>query len=293
MRGIARQFLKVEVGNGSQTSFWHEVWSQIGCLKEVVGDRGVIALGIANNATMADISNHRRRRHRQSILNDIEDEIDRLRIGGSADIDDVKLWKWGEGKYLSKFSSKRTWQQVRNEHQTCAWSQGIWFPQSTPKYSFMLWIARRNRLQTGDKMQAWNVSVSTECVLCRGVQETCKHLFFQCPYSTEVWESLVKGLLRDDFTTDWDDIGEMVCGRNYPPTEMFLIRYSLQAAVHSIWRERNGRRHGEEPKTAAILSKLIDKTIRLHLLAVKATGQAYLERSLCTWFGTRQVPNPT
>ncbi|XP_013607585.1 PREDICTED: uncharacterized protein LOC106314215 [Brassica oleracea var. oleracea] len=248
MRSIARQFIQVEVGNGSHTSFWHEVWSQIGCLKEVVGDRGIIALGIANNATMADvISNHRRRRHGQIILNDIEDEIDRLRVGGLDDKDDVKLWKWGEGKFVSKLSSKKTWCEVSI------------------------------KLALGVK----------------GVQKTCQHLFFQCPYSTEVWESLVKGLLRDDFTTYWDDIGEMVSGRSYPPTKMFLIRYSLQVAVHSIWRERNGRRHGEEPKAAAILSKLIDKTIRLLLLDVKATGHAYLERSLRTWFGTRQVPNPT
>lgn len=203
MRSIARQFIQVEVRNGRHTSFWYEAWSQIGCLKEVVGDRGIIALGIANDATMADfISNHRRQRHIQSILNDIEDEIDKLRAGGLEDTNDVQLWKWGEGKFVSKFSSKKTWQQLRSGHQTCTWSKGIWFPQSTPKLSFMLWIAMRNRLQTGDKMQAWNVSVNTYCVLCRRVQKTCQHLFFQCPYSSEVWESLVKGLLKDDFTTD-------------------------------------------------------------------------------------------
>lgn len=39
------------------------------------------------------------------------------------------------------------------------------------------------------------------------------------------------------------------------------------------------RRHGEEPKDARLLSKLVDKTIRLHLLAVKVHGQAYLEKS--------------
>ena len=48
--------------------------------------------------------------------------------------------------------------------------------------------------------------------------------------------------------------------------------------MHSIWCERNVRRHGEEPKEARVLSKLIDKNIRLQLLAVKAKGQAYLEK---------------
>lgn len=144
-------------------------------------------------------------------------------------------------------------------------------------------------MQTGDKMQVWNASINTECVLCYDVQETCQHLFFQCSYSSAVWDLLVKEILKDQFTTDWNAITALVSGTSHPPTEMFLVRYSLQAAVHSIWRERNSRRHGEEPKDAAILSKLIDKTIRLHLLAVKATGH-YLERGRRTWFGTRDVP---
>ncbi|XP_013614124.1 PREDICTED: uncharacterized protein LOC106320308 [Brassica oleracea var. oleracea] len=260
---------------------------------EVIGDRGIIALGIAENAVMADVlANHRRRRHRVSILNDIEDEIDKLRDGGVSEMDDVQLWRSVEGKFVNRFSTKKTWLQLRSRHQICSWSRGVWFPQSTPKYSFMLWIAMRNRMQTGDKMQAWNVAINTECVLCHEVQETCSHLFFQCPYSAKVWKSLVKGLLKNEFTTDWNDIVAKVAGSSYPSTEMFLIRYSLQAAVHSIWRERNSRRHGEEPKDATTLSKLVDKTIRLHLLAVKAKGQAFLERSLCTWFGTRDVQAP-
>jgi len=142
-------------------------------------------------------------------------------------------------------------------------------------------------------MQAWNATINAECTLCHEVQETCHHLFFQCTYSSKVWKSLVQGLLKDGFTTDWNTIITIISGSSYPATELFLIRYSLQAAVHSIWRERNSRRHGEEPKDAITLSKLVDKTIRLHLLAVKARGHAYLERSLRTWFGTREDLTPS
>ena len=293
MRDTARHYLRVEVKNGKHTSFWYERWSQIGCLKEVIGDRGIIALGIAENAVMADVlSNHRRRRHRVSILNDVEDEIAKLREGGVSEMDDIQLWRREEGKFVNSFSTKKTWLQLRPRHQMCNWSRGVWFPQSTPKYSFMLWIAMRNRMQTGNKIQAWNVAINTECVLCHEVQETCPHLFFQCPYSAKVWKSLVKGLLKNEFTTDWNAILAKVSGSSLPSTEMFLLRYTLQAAVHSIWRERNSRRHGEEPREATILSKLVDKTIRLHLLAVKAKGHAYLERSLRIWFGTRDVQIP-
>lgn len=88
---------------------------------------------------------------------------------------------------------------------------------------------------------------------------------------------------------DINAIVAMISDVRYPPKEMFLIRYTLQASVHSIWREINSRRHGEESKDAITLSKLV----WLHLLAVKDKGPAYLERALLTWFGTRHVPSPS
>lgn len=80
MGDIARQFIKMEVVNGNHTerSFWYEMWSPVGCLKEVVGERGIVAHGIADNAMMADVlTKHIRRRHQMTV--DIEDEIDKLR----------------------------------------------------------------------------------------------------------------------------------------------------------------------------------------------------------------------
>ena len=124
-----------------------------------------IALGIADNAMMAYvITNHQRRRHRVSTLNDIDDEIDKFCVGGLREVDDIPLWKSGEGKFVNKFPTKKTWMQLRARHQSCTWSKGIWFSQSTPKYSFMLWIAIRNRLQTRDKMQTWNFFINAECI---------------------------------------------------------------------------------------------------------------------------------
>lgn len=44
-----------------------------------------------------------------------------------------------------------------------------------------------------------------------------------------------------------------------------LLRYAFKALMPSIWRERNGRRYGEQPTEASILTKLVDKTVRLKL----------------------------
>lgn len=95
---------------------------------------------------------------------------------------------------------------TRQAQPACVWHKGVWFPQSTPKYSLMLWMAVRNRLQTCDRMQQWSTSMNTEFVLCKKEHETCPHLFFKCRYSSKVWKNLIGGVMKDDFTVEWNVI---------------------------------------------------------------------------------------
>lgn len=112
---------------------------------------------------MVDVlTSHRRRRHRLRVFNEIEDEIDKLRAINNQE-DDTPLWN-----------------HMRQARSDCSWSNGVWFNQYTPKYSFLVWVAIRNRLQTCDRMQLWNNGINTLCVLCQEQQETCQHLFFRC-----------------------------------------------------------------------------------------------------------------
>lgn len=143
---------------------------------------------------------------------------------------------------------KRTWLQLRHHHQPCLWSKGVWFPQSTPKFSFLLWVAIQNRLQTWDWMHKWNNAVDQTCVSCNEDDETRQHLFFSCRYTKQIWKALVGGILQASFTTDWNEIIEMITNPTLTPTMTFLLRYTFQATVHSVWRERNARRHSEQSK---------------------------------------------
>nr|VDD27057.1 unnamed protein product [Brassica oleracea] len=46
--------------------------------------------------------------------------------------------------------------------------------------------------------------------------------------------------------------------------------------MHTVWRERNVRRHGEQPKDIGCLVRFVDKTMRLRLLSVKGRGSSTL-----------------
>ncbi|CAG7872598.1 unnamed protein product [Brassica rapa] len=100
----------MEVRNGQNTLFWHDNWSKFGCLKEVLGDRGCIALGILDQAVVADVLGNqrrrRRRRHRENLLNEVEAEIDSLQSAPSLE-EDFPLWKQKEGVHAGGLFLKK------------------------------------------------------------------------------------------------------------------------------------------------------------------------------------------
>lgn len=87
-------------------------------------------------------------------------EIDKVRpILGSSE-SDISLWRGTEGKFKDKFSTKHTWNQIRRVQPRIEWYKGVWLSYSTPKYSFLVWLAMHNRLTTGDRMSMWNAKIN-------------------------------------------------------------------------------------------------------------------------------------
>ena len=109
LRSVAKLFYKVEVGNGRHTSFWYDNWSRQGVLVDLLGARGFIDMGVRKNATVEDavLYGRRRRRHRLSILNDIEDKLDTIRSNPSLEGIDRSLWR-RDSAYKLEFSTQET-----------------------------------------------------------------------------------------------------------------------------------------------------------------------------------------
>ena len=250
LRGLAKQYIKKEVRNGEITSFWHDSCSRFDTLKDLLRERGPLDLGVPDHYSVGEVKrsrrrSRRRRNHRVDILNQIEEVISRL--DNDSD-EDIVLWKHAEGKFKTNFSTSKTWNQIRNVKSVCTWHKGVWFSQSTPKYAFTMWVAIKGRLQTTDRMQQWNSSINTTCVLCNDMPESCAHLFFGCRYSGMIWRKLVEGLMRDAFTVDWSELISIVSKSWVTPIKTFILRYVMQTTVYTIWWERNARRHGEKPR---------------------------------------------
>lgn len=102
-REIAKMMYQVEVRNGKKASFWHERWSSLGCLKEILGPWSHVDMGISINATVEDSWKHKRRNHRVVILNRVEEEIVQCKERRTQD-DDISQWKNGRGQYKGRIT---------------------------------------------------------------------------------------------------------------------------------------------------------------------------------------------
>ena len=75
--------------------------------------------------------------------------------------------------------ARETWWQVRVEKPRCQWTQGVWFSQGIPKYSFITWLAMLDKLSTMDIVMKWSTGVDDTCVLCNNASEQRRTNYYQ------------------------------------------------------------------------------------------------------------------
>ena len=107
-RDTAKRFYKKNIGNGRSTSFWYENWSSKGILFERLGERGALVMGIRNEATVEEaVLKARRRKHRNTLLTEVEAKLTKVEEKISENSEDVCLWKYKSG-FKEKFSTRKT-----------------------------------------------------------------------------------------------------------------------------------------------------------------------------------------
>ncbi|KAI3463758.1 hypothetical protein Pfo_020421 [Paulownia fortunei] len=68
------------------------------------------------------------------------------------------------------------------------WVKDVWSSCIAPKHSFVLWLSVKSKLLTKDNIK--HIDINKNCVLCGTVAESIKHLFFDCNFSSNVWNQV-------------------------------------------------------------------------------------------------------
>ena len=175
--------------------FWFDDWLKQGKVIEVTGEVDICHLGVARKARVCNAvtqAGWNIRGHRSRFFHVLYDRIQNTPVPHGSKGSDVVLWKHSDDVYKPSFSTARTWNQIWEKKNVVFWSKGVWFSQGVPRFSFIVWLAVRNRLSTGDRMRTWGIQQG--CPLYGERDETRDHLFFACPFSFTVWDTLANRL---------------------------------------------------------------------------------------------------
>ena len=144
-----------------------------------------------------------------------------------------------------------------------------------------------DRLATGDRLLRWNPQAVSTCWLCNSATESRDHLFFECPFSGEVWRGTVRGLISTTLSVRWSVLLQRLVTGLQDRTATFLFRYCFQATAYALWHERNTRRVGETPHSPARLIIFLDKLIRNRISSLRRRRGNIHEKAMEMWFGSR------
>ncbi|XP_024007277.1 uncharacterized protein LOC112083481 [Eutrema salsugineum] len=175
----------------------------------MAGTQGFISLGIPAHSSLAEVwLTHRRRRHRRDDFNSIEQAIWEAKERGS-NREDHALWCGKNGTFKPNFSSKHTWNNIRNPASRKVWSTMVWFKNATPRCAFITWLAMLNRLSTGECMAQWGQGLATSCIFKSDMAK------------------VNAGTAQVHYTYRWNEIILLFTSNALPQTELFLARYTL------------------------------------------------------------------
>lgn len=72
-------------------------------------------------------------------------------------------------------------------------------------------------------MRYWSGSVDVSCVLCNEPLEKIEHLFSECVYYAQIWEGLMKSVLRNEYTESWIRLMKIMRDPRISKVKSFII----------------------------------------------------------------------
>lgn len=271
LRPTAERFLRCHVGNGRTASFWYDQWTPLGTLITFLGPSGPRALGVPLHSTVADACTPvgwKLRHARSPAAETLQLHLCTVPIPSISTVSDTYVWEV-ENVALEAFSTKLTWEAIRNRRERQSWAENVWFKGAIPSQAFMMWMTHLDRLPTRERIAIWAVNTLDSCCVCNVYLESRDHLFLRCIFSEHLWVLVLQRLGYNPFRfhtwtafMDWLGLRDNVC-------PLTLRRLAAQATVYSLWWERNNRLHNSISTPVAHTFKKIDRLVRNSIIARK------------------------
>lgn len=119
------------------------------------------------------------------------------------------------------------------------WATVVWNSCILPKHAFTLWLGALGKLLTRDRLP---FAVDKGCVLCHSVEESIRHLFFDCSFSRRLWNR-VRAWLNIRFSMTTLNSTLKWFKKAYRGTSRIKKArvLGMSCTVYHIWSARNGK----------------------------------------------------
>ena len=270
LRQQLHTYLRCSVGDGKTALFWYDYWTELGPLHLLFGTSGPSDLRIPFDATVSQAvrnghwnlppAHSENAETLQVILSTLDVPTDEK---GS----DVYLWRIQLGGFAGSFSSRVTWERLRNPSPRVPWHSVVWFKEEVPRCSFITWTAVLKRLPTRDRLISWGLSLPPGCVLCSVADESHSHIFFECSFATAVWNRFCGRYLASPPSSVAAVVDRCQLLQGPHATRAVVVFKLLnQVIIYNLWRERNARIFKGVTSTQQAFFRVVDWCMRDRLL---------------------------
>ncbi|XP_020690503.2 uncharacterized protein LOC110105345 [Dendrobium catenatum] len=136
-------------------------------------------------------------------------------------------------------------EEFYSDYDHCGWHKMVWHKRNSLKHTVFVWLALVGGLKTAEALKIRQIHVPLLCNFCLSNAESVSHLFFDCPYSFYILNSLIPGsscfLLRPSILQMYDWLSD-VYGDNSEKLNFYKL--TVGCVIYYTWRERNNRRFG-------------------------------------------------
>ncbi|XP_074277918.1 uncharacterized protein LOC141601526 [Silene latifolia] len=199
------------------------------------------------------------------------------KIGGVATARAFLLDCIAEGK----LQLHRVYDFLRDPGRRISWARVVWNKAALPKHSFLVVLVMQRKLATIDQVMHRGMHLVNRCVLCKAANEDHAHLFFQCSYSSNIWQNLLEWMgMRGRSMKLKTELHWLANRRHRKHWKALRISSCLNALTHSLGEERNSRIFNNLEHEAAYIIRRVQFLVSVKLLHV--TPPSYEEEILCS-----------
>lgn len=247
--------------------FWTDNWSPYGNLRDFLQLRTNSSLGIQDMATLASLHSNSTwllppaRSDRQV---EVQALLTTIHLTNE---DDFYEWEI-EGRVHQNYSIGMVYANLCVQGPAVTWCNIVWNKGGIPRHNFLTWLFVLNRCPTRDRIISWGLQTSPLCLLCNTAPESRNHLFFECPYTWNIWSVMA---LRCGITPERNlsRTLEQLHAMSSRSPKGILTLLCWQGCIYWSWSERNGRLHRNIFRSPESMSRFLDRQIRDRILSFR------------------------